>query len=1206
MEVYLNKLPPDLTDKSLKEQLAPFIRTLGINTWACEKPHKRPFGFITFLHKHDGQKFLSVHGTRNSSLTLLGGRILCKASDKAPDPFRLKSLEKAVEDEREAQKVPPVAPQAKVIFATRRVTCGYYDYKSGQLTYCPEVQWEASTGFAKFQKRAIVVEFSGQGGKIQIQIPYRIVEALVVSSVKSSLTLTLWEVPSFYKNMDDELEALLAALNVNRAKMGPSRHRLTEIPGGDKSHKEIVGQALVYQFELSPYDFSLMVGRLKARGAIPIYHHNLPICEQHRQRSLAEGLQTLRNAMAKHSTSVPFGLLFQLEALVKNGYLLPWIVQALLERLAKEYNTMAMKHGFVVSSAAIKKLFSQIQFPSVYVDASEFEVDWLYETILANEKEIQGGGGAVLISEKGRQNLTMIHKVNVTPSGITLYGPDPESKNRILRRFSDYTEYFIRAQFCDEDGTDLQFNQKVSNENIYNRFRQVFNKGIQVGGKVFGFLGFSHSSLRSHSAWFMSTFFHQGQLQGYFSVIAHLGKFDNIYSPARCAARIGQAFSETPMAISLSDNGIASFEMNDVRSKDGNRVFSDGVGTISWEVMEAIQAALPNLRHGPTCFQIRWGGAKGMLALDSRLEGACMYLRPSMIKFDSKDTANLEICDTAKRPIPMVLNRQMIKILEDMGVSNEWFLREQSIAVRKLQLITAHIANTVGFLKRLKIADRVGFPQFLRRLDSIKIDYRKDHFLAAVVEAAVLRELRLIKHKARIPICQGVTLFGIMDETGFLNEGEVFITFDPNKYIDGETYNLGERRMIITRSPALHPGDIQLAINTIPPDDSPLHDLRNCIIFSQKGHRDLPSCLSGGDLDGDIYGVIWDRDAVQQCIRVFPPADYPRTEPLNIGRPVEQSDMTDFFIQFMSTDQLGRIAVRHMILADQREAGTDDPDCKLLAEMHSTGVDYSKTGVPVNMDDFRKMKMNKLRPDFLMPAPAATIRHRSEISFDDPSGPGSLDDDEEGSGPVYEYYYSEKINGILYRGIDEKKIWFQDVHQPSQNFTNIWFGLLNYLKRSCMDVACDLPWSQYVQKAWTIRGVYEDAIWGATQEYSDHARMGITELEVFTGEIFNKTGVQTRRQRDKSILLKDEFDRISQSTSAMIRKHDDESAGPTDGLALSIACLDVGIKKPRRNYGREREEGDFQSFKVIAACCAFRELDIVTSMRPGTEEDYVF
>jgi hypothetical protein len=266
----------------------------------------------------------------------------------------------------------------------------------------------------------------------------------------------------------------------------------------------------------------------------------------------------------------------------------------------------------------------------------------------------------------------------------------------------------------------------------------------------------------------------------------------------------------------------------------------------------------------------------------------------------------------------------MIKILEDMGVSDDWFFQQQDRALSSLQLVTAHISNTISFLTRHHIATEVGLPQFIRRLDSMGIDYRNDRFIASVVEAAVLRELRLLKHKARIPVERGVTLFGIMDETGYLNAGEVYVAFDNAVFIENHWMDLDNRRMIVTRSPALHPGDIQLAINIIPPSHHPLRALRNCIVFSQRGQRDLPSCLSGGDLDGDTYNIIWDPDAVSGCQRLFQPADYPRVEPLSIGREVEREDITDFFIQFMATNKLGLIAVRHMILADQRYAGTAD------------------------------------------------------------------------------------------------------------------------------------------------------------------------------------------------------------------------------------------------------------------------------------------
>lgn len=148
----------------------------------------------------------------------------------------------------------------------------------------------------------------------------------------------------------------------------------------------------------------------------------------------------------------------------------------------------------------------------------------------------------------------------------------------------------------------------------------------------------------------------------------------------------------------------------------------------------------------------------------------------------------------------------MIKILEDMGVTDAWFLRRQEDVLYDLQLVTAHVENTVWFLKQQNIATRIGFPQLIRRLYRLGMDYRSDRFLSSVLEAAVLQELRLLKHKARIPVKNGVTLFGIMDETEFLSEGQVYITFDDAAFISGHFHDLNNRLMIVTRSPALHPG----------------------------------------------------------------------------------------------------------------------------------------------------------------------------------------------------------------------------------------------------------------------------------------------------------------------------------------------------------------------------------------------------------------
>ena len=205
-----------------------------------------------------------------------------------------------------------------------------------------------------------------------------------------------------------------------------------------------------------------------------------------------------------------------------------------------------------------------------------------------------------------------------------------------------------------------------------------------------------------------------------------------------------------------------------------------------------------------------------------------------------------------------------------------------------------------------------------------------------------------------------------MDETGFLEEGQIFCRIASDK---GHTAITGD--VAVTRSPALHPGDIQLVKAVEVPKDHPLMCLHNVMVFSSKGVRvcplyhyhvprfltaakDLPSQLSGGDLDGDLYNVIYDPFLTPKF--TYEPADYHAPNPVDIGRPVEKSDMTDHLISFMENDCLGQIANLHQILADQAEQGTLDADCIKLAELHSDAVDFSKTGIPVSTRHLRRVR----------------------------------------------------------------------------------------------------------------------------------------------------------------------------------------------------------------------------------------------------------
>lgn len=257
----------------------------------------------------------------------------------------------------------------------------------------------------------------------------------------------------------------------------------------------------------------------------------------------------------------------------------------------------------------------------------------------------------------------------------------------------------------------------------------------------------------------MAPFTLNGELLHARLVINRLGDFSEIRSPAKCAARIGQAFSQTFSSITLSEKSIQLKE--DV--KRNGRIFSDGVGTCSELVMKKICKEYTQSRDlKPTVFQIRFAGnyilplfekqiliykgAKGMISLDPELKGEVLCLRDSMIKFKTLES-NIEICGAGLRPLPMYLNRQLIKILEDLGVRDEAFLELQSTAVEKLRTTTDSPINAANFLQRNFIGKAAKLPWLIRKLLDMDILFYDDHFLRNCVELAILMQLRELKHR---------------------------------------------------------------------------------------------------------------------------------------------------------------------------------------------------------------------------------------------------------------------------------------------------------------------------------------------------------------------------------------------------------------------------------------------------------------------------
>ncbi|KAM5343104.1 hypothetical protein ACJ41O_014070 [Fusarium nematophilum] len=1228
MEVFLRGVPQDLNDQSLKHELIPHMLALGITEWTCDKPKRRAQAWVKFLRASDGQAFLDHHGKLNPEVANLKENVapgnLLRPSFKPRDIARLHILRTAVYVEKSNRNVDkhtiahlthereqkaratvrdPQAPVQSFFVESMSLGGNAFVGPSNTLAYINHNDLRLpSSVIAKFTPRWLTVEAIGQN---RMDFHNGTIQDLVAGRADCSFTLVLTEPPRMYRNKASS----------NTDKWAAPWERVRELQDWGLSHA-YSSTCLVYRIKVADTKlFDTVLRSIKSRDLLDVTNYDILlwtfIGEESnlylgRQRFMARAERLLA------SGNVHFAILFQVQALVWNNYVNPGSGIALLDTLEQvALDSKEKKVAIPVTTDAMKMLYQRIPYPCPGTDPHELNVVELMKGVLDAEYDFRRDNPQRdrVYGSRLPDHQVWVFKVMVTPTRILLYGPDAESRNRVLRKYPNNNDSFLRVIFCDEDGQDLNFNPKIDNDTIFARYRHVMDDGINIAGRKYVFLGFSHSSLRSHSAWFMSTFTDQNyERQTYETILAGLGDFKDIRIPAKCAARIGQAFSETPYAVPVFENDIKTRDIPDVKSKDGSRVFSDGVGTISLDALEEVWGYLPMRASTPTCLQIRWGGYKGMLSLDTRLNGKVLCVRKeSMMKFPSNDVEELGICDTSSKPLRLVLNRQMIKILEDMQTKDEWFFKLQNKALDVLRGVTASASNTSSFLEYQAIGVNMGLPKLVKQLERMGIDYRRDKFLKSAVEHVVLRELRLLKHKARIPVDKGVTLFGVMDETGFLEANQVYVTYDKTYGANnGRRINasLKDGQILVTRSPALHPGDIQQVDMVTPPQGHPLRNLQNCIVFSQKGERDLPSQLSGGDLDGDLYNVIWDPEAMPKG--TFLAADYPRVTPKPLDRDVTRGDIADFFINFMRTDILGVIAMRHVVLADYNEYGTRHSTCVSLAEMHSTAVDFSKTGIPVDIKQLPKPP--PYRPDFLATAPPLKLYDLGQVGF---VGDPAEDDDNDKDAMArtkLRYYKSEKILGRLYRGVDEEKIWHEDIHRSiNMDGPSVWDQLLSIVETEIVKYKLDIDWKRRSEEAWKIRNLYDSTITDNMWRFSENPRKSLSEVEVFCGFILNKRGGQTRRERDSSIKLKEEIDRIMTWIVKLIRDRGagndtetmstmtDTSAAPNrwreDVVELCWACVciacitDVG---PSFVY---HGTGELQSFRVVAACCLLKELN---------------
>jgi RNA-dependent RNA polymerase len=316
-------------------------------------------------------------------------------------------------------------------------------------------------------------------------------------------------------------------------------------------------------------------------------------------------------------------------------------------------------------------------------------------------------------------NVELMRRATITPSRIIFHFAEPSFSNRVTRQFG--SEHFLRLKFCDEDMRKLNTARNyVDTTLVYERIRRLLNDGIRMQNRQYAFLAMSSSQMREHGCWLFCELNNTNAQ----NVRNWLGDFSSIRCIGKYAARLGQSLSSS----------VGTFQSNNVIMIDDIEneayCFTDGIGKISKK--KAIEISRTHFKVDyASAFQIRYGGYKGVVAVDMNLTNYELVFRKSMKKFDSGYN-RLDVLNVAKH-VDCYLNRQVIIILSSLGIPDSVFIDLQDIMLNELssmftdryiasKYIQAYFRGTFSFSHN-NPALNYAFEPFFRSL--LKIIYFK-------------------------------------------------------------------------------------------------------------------------------------------------------------------------------------------------------------------------------------------------------------------------------------------------------------------------------------------------------------------------------------------------------------------------------------------------------------------------------------------------
>ena len=598
MDIFLHNLDPNVSEKRLSRYLRGKLHPFGIQTIELEKISRGKCALLTVLDVDAGQRFLKQYSGPHSQLKLANRNIRCRVANTPPDELKIRVLKKAISDNAKRAAEAPHGkhnpPVENRQFIGVFLACGTWDYSRDDLVFVSH--YIDHGGFVLcFGRREMVIVMRPKtpgGPCFRIDVSYFSMQSIVYKGLQDTIiTFTLYSAPKIYK-VEFKTTPDGQTLQSGKARAA----------GVSPIHLEVSGHCFVYQLMLRPGEVQAVRKLLSSISYIPkaaSWPFKLIPVKISFLRSMRDLHRLFQHPAFEH---LSFGVKFQVQRLAQNGYLSPSLTAAFLPVVS----TLAKRRGMKTTVQTLQRLFQEIPYAGPDSEAEYFTVAYLEDQLRQLEKSVSKEPTFNFAVADKHNHLALVHRARVTPTGIYLEGPELEPKNHVLRTYEHRaTDSFLRVSFEEEDGDGIRWDPEGSLEAIhFGRFKAILESNISIAGRQFNFLGFSHSSLREQSCWFVTPFIHEGGLLTPMALVKKLGDFSAIQCPAKCAARIGQNFTDLNSFISIPDNAVQ--RVDDVERS--GRVFSDGCSAVSKAIIKKIWKNYELLSFKATVFQIRLGG----------------------------------------------------------------------------------------------------------------------------------------------------------------------------------------------------------------------------------------------------------------------------------------------------------------------------------------------------------------------------------------------------------------------------------------------------------------------------------------------------------------------------------------------------------------------------------------------------------------------